>query len=82
MMNGFAIIFLGFVSFGVLHSQVCSDSAIELGVVSICAYRLQASCLGNGPSAQNLFSGLLLKLLCRLMVITGLITLVTAVLFW
>lgn len=83
-MNGFAIIFLGFVAFGVLHTRVRSV-VIELkqpNVILTCASRLQTSCLGNGSSAQISFSELLLKLLYRLMIITGLITLVTAVFFW
>lgn len=80
-MNGFAIIFLGLISYGVLHTNVRS-AVIGLKDVLTCAYRLPTSSPGNGPSAQNSFSELLLNLLSRLMVITGLITLVTAALFW
>jgi hypothetical protein len=82
-MNGFAIIFLGFVAFGVLHTHVRSVIELKLpNVILMRASRLQASCLGNGSSIQISFSELLLKLLYRLMIITGLITLVTAVFFW
>ena len=80
-MNGFAIIFLGFIGYGVLHTNVRS-AAIKLNDVLTCAYRLPPSSPGNGPSAQSLFRDLLLNLLSRLMIITGLITLVTAALFW
>jgi len=52
-MNGFAIIFLGFVAFGLLHTRV-RLVVIGLRLPSVLltnTSRLLASCLGNGPSS-------------------------------
>lgn len=74
LMNGFAVIVLGFIAFGVLHTstenfepwQWCVLWRISHGITS--TTRLQ-------DDNQHLRS-------YRLMIITGIITLITAILFW
>ena len=82
LMNGFAIIFLGFVSFGVLHTKVWT-------------FPLDLYILTNNPSDPQIHAMAMVRinrflsiffpltsLPVRLMVITGIMTLIISVLFW
>src|SRR5688572_7631773 len=86
LMNGFAIIILGFISFGVLHTKVrIYLSAVNQAPITQTEHRLHRRiilCLGNGTFASAVVGNTGLIAIFRLMIITGAITLVTAVLFW
>ena len=64
-MNGFAIIFLGFVSFGLLHTHVSTVTHVPD------ATRANSIAQTGGFMPWQ-----------WLMIITGLITLITAITFW
>ncbi|KAK7034005.1 hypothetical protein VNI00_012435 [Paramarasmius palmivorus] len=77
LMNGFAVIFLGFLAFGVLHTKVgplfLSSRFSKLN--STCQFPISDTRLHAMEMTAD-------RLSHRLMIITGIITLVIAVLFW
>ena len=83
-MNGFAIIFLGLVSFGLLHIKV-SDTFHSMKIVQLFMASVSPTVFWHGNGKFHSIipnTSCYIYFLCRLMIITGLITLMTSVLFW